>query len=237
MSVKTIFYRHLTFFVLGMFFSAATLGESNKALAGSNPTLEGSNPTLEGSDTAAKDLAERLNAINSLVADFQQTISSAEGETLQQASGSMAVKKPRMLNWKIASPYEHRVITNGQTIWLYDLDLEQITRQPFDNSIDQTPALLLSGNIEELQSSYTIEQSTSGNDEIRFSLIPKTAEGLFTRMVVVFQKERFAAMQIHDSFDQLTDIRFANLQLNPDIDDATFDFTPPEGVDIIDNES
>ena len=188
-------------------------------------------------DSAAKALSEQLNAINSLTANFQQTISSAEGEALQQASGQLSVKKPNQLRWQIAQPYEHWVITNGKTIWLYDLDLEQVSRQPFDSSIDQTPALLLSGNIEALQARYQIEQSSNDKAEVSFSLTPKAGDGLFTRLVVVFKKQQFAAMQIYDSFDQLTDIRFSDVQLNPVIDDKLFDFVPPADIDIIDNES
>jgi len=190
-----------------------------------------------GEKPAAEQLAEQLQSMDSLTARFNQSITDARGDQLQQAEGTLAVKRPRRFYWRTESPYEHLVVTDGILLWLYDIDLEQITKQPFSADLDRAPALLLSGELEEINKQYTIKLQRLGRDELQFTLLPNNADSLFRLLTISFGKHGLKAMTLKDSFDQLTEISFSDVKLNPRLKDKLFEFTPPEGIDVISNES
>ena len=191
----------------------------------------------EPDDSAAALLAKQLSTMDSLRAHFQQQIKDHRGTLLQQASGTVSVKRPRRLHWRTEQPYQHLVVTDGITLWLYDIDLEQVSRQAFSADLDKAPALLLSGDIEQISKQYTVAVAAQSAGELSFTLTPLTADSLFKKLTVDFSEQRLAAMSLHDSFDQITQFTFSKVQLNPDVDEQLFQFTPPAGIDVISNES
>jgi outer membrane lipoprotein carrier protein len=182
------------------------------------------------------ELSKQLQTMESLSGQFEQQIKDNRGSVLQQASGRLSVKRPRRFYWRIDQPYEHLVVTDGTTLWLYDLDLEQISKQPFSAEMDQAPALLLSGEIELISQQYTVEMLSREQDSVSFKLTPIKADSLFKVLTISFRQKVLTAMSLQDSFDQLTEISFSNIQLNPAIDDQLFKFVPPAGIDVISNE-
>lgn len=186
---------------------------------------------------AVQSLAMQLQAMESLQAKFQQTIRDGDAVVLQQASGTLSVKRPRRFLWRTDQPYEHLVVTDGITLWLYDIDLEQITRQAFNADLDRAPALLLSGEIEEIGRQYRVRALPSASNEKGFELTPRTGGGVFSTLSIVFKGGKLASMSFTDSFDQLTSIIFADVAVNLPLADTLFLFTPPPGIDVIDNDA
>jgi outer membrane lipoprotein carrier protein len=193
-------------------------------------------PLLAAELTAAEQLSAQLKPMHSLIAHFQQTIRDVDGVTLQQASGTLTVKRPRQFYWRTEQPYEHLVVTDGSTLWLYDIDLEQISKQAFDSDLDKAPALLLSGEIEAINKQYTVVSSSENANSQRYLLTPNKADALFRELTVVFIAGTLSSMSLRDSFDQQTIIEFTAVSLNPAVADSLFDFTPPAGVDVIADE-
>lgn len=199
--------------------------------------MSAAEPMPESNPNAVEQLTKQLAGMNTLTANFKQIISDAAGETLQQASGVITVKRPRRFYWRTDEPYEHLVVTDGKVLWLYDIDLEQITRQAFTADLDKAPALLLSGEVAEISRQYTVEIQASDKEALSFTLMPNNSDSLFKQLTISFKRGELAAMSLKDSFDQLTRINFDTVQRNTDIDDQLFIFSPPAGVDVIDNES
>ena len=191
---------------------------------------------VAASETAVQQLSAQLQAMNSLTAEFKQTINDNTGAVLQEAEGSLTVKRPRRFHWRTEQPYEHLVVTDGKDLWLYDIDLEQITQQAFTPDLDKAPALLLSGEVDEISKQYQVQVSSSADNTLTFTLTPNRPDNLFKQLTISFNNKQLKGMILKDSFEQLTTIMFSNVRLNVDVADSLFLFTPPDGVDVIRDE-
>ncbi len=187
-------------------------------------------------ETAVQQLSAQLQEMNSLSAHFKQTINDNNGTVLQEAEGSLTVKRPRRFHWLTEQPYEHLVVTNGKDLWLYDIDLEQISQQAFTADLDKAPALLLSGEVNEISKQYSVEVTTAEDKTLTFTLTPNQQDSLFTQLTISFNNKQLTAMELKDSFEQKTTIVFSDVKLNIDIADTLFDFVPPDGIDVIRDE-
>lgn len=188
-------------------------------------------------DNAVVHLIERLENIQSLKADFTQVIKDEKGELLQQSNGELLLKKPRKLYWRTNDPYQHLVVTDGKELWIYDIDLEQASLEPFSASLDQAPALLLSGDIKLISKRYHVHELSKRQGEQRFQLTPLTDDSMFKSLILTFEDMQLRSMVLSDSFEQHTEILFSGNQLNSDISDERFHFIPPKDIDVIRNES
>jgi len=191
---------------------------------------------VAASETAVQQLSAQLQAMNSLTAEFKQTINDNTGAVLQEAEGSLTVKRPRRFHWRTEQPYEHLVVTDGKDLWLYDIDLEQITQQAFTPDLDKAPALLLSGEVDEISKQYQVQVSSSADNTLTFTLTPNRPDNLFKQLTISFNNKQLQGMILKDSFEQLTTIMFSSVRLNVDVADSLFLFTPPDGVDVIRDE-
>lgn len=181
---------------------------------------------------AAARLNELLSRAQTMTGGFSQMTLSANGANLQETTGSLALKRPGMFRWHTDPPLEQLLVSDGQTIWLYDPDLEQVTIQQLDQRLSHTPALLLSGDVSRLQESFDI-QYTGGGNVLDFTLTPKDADSMFDSLRVSFSDGVINDMQMSDPVGQRTNILFRNVQLNAPLDDEQFTFEVPEGVDVI----
>lgn len=182
--------------------------------------------------TATENLERLLNPIQSLSADFQQLILDHSGTRLQSSNGRVELMKPGFFRWETLEPFPQLIVSNGETLWLYDQDLEQVTQQKVDQRISHTPALLLSGDMSQLQANFSVSGPTSGDDGL-FRLTPKEADPMYEVLRILFVKGVPAEMQLEDSLGQQTSLQFQNTQINPELDQNAFTFEIPEGVDLI----
>ncbi len=181
---------------------------------------------------AAARLNELLSRAQTMTGGFSQMTLSANGANLQETTGSLALKRPGMFRWHTDPPLEQLLVSDGQKIWLYDPDMEQVTIQQLDQRLSHTPALLLSGDVSRLQESFDI-QYTGGGNVLDFTLTPKDADSMFDSLRVSFSDGVIGDMQMSDPVGQRTNILFRNVQLNAPLDDEQFTFEVPEGVDVI----
>lgn len=183
-----------------------------------------------------KKLADNLDRLNNVGADFVQHTFDGKGTLLQTQSGSLALKHPNKFRWSSAEPFAQLLVSNGETLWQYDEDLEQVTIQVLNKKLSATPALLLSGDTDQIANEYDIYSETL-QDEEHFVLIPKQVDVLFDRLRLEFNgKKLLSRMVIQDEVGQKTIIRFENIQSNNPLNDADFVFEIPSGIDVIRNE-
>lgn len=180
-------------------------------------------------------LSDYLGDATSTTAKFEQFTYDAAGQLLQSQSGELFLKRPNKFRWQSAKPFEQLLISDGQVLWQYDQDLEQASKQLLDKRISSTPALLLSGNSEQLTAEYEI-YAEPVQEEMHFVLIPKRADALFDRLRLEFDNQKhLTRMVIKDEVGQKTVIGLSSMDYT-ELKNELFIFIAPVGTDIIDSQ-
>ena len=189
----------------------------------------------QADDAATQNLNALLGKIGSMSAHFEQHTLDPKNQPLQTLQGEMQVKRPGLFRWDTTRPFSQQIVANGQTVWVYDPELQQATRQKLDKQVGNTPALLLSGDSKKIASSFYVTQEKTGNKSLSaFVLKPKDKDAVFESLRVSFSGSQLNSMQLKDSLGQRTDISFSQIQVNGKIAESIFQFTPPKDVDVID---
>lgn len=182
----------------------------------------------------AEELAQLIKHYQTVQGKFTQRLVDSKEELLQESSGIFTVKSPGYFYWDTQEPFPQLLVSDLATIWLYDPDLEQVTLTPYSDSVDRSPALLLSGNVEQITQNYTVEKSTQA--ENTYILIPTFSPSNFSELQLTFDNNVLSTMQLKDSLEQTTSFYFTELVINQPVDNTLFSFEPPAGVDILKNE-
>ena len=180
-------------------------------------------------------LARLLADMESVSAEFSQTVGNRFGDVLQQSTGRMHVARPDKLRWEVDEPYPQLVVADGQSIWVFDPDLAQATVQPMDAAARDAAAVLLAGSAEELLRHFNVRAAEPPpNGGARFVLIPLAEDALFRELALTFAVGgALAGIDIGDHLDQFTRIVFSDVQRGAVLDSALFRFEVPPGVDVI----
>jgi len=161
---------------------------------------------------------------------FLQTISDEGGGALSTSEGEFALLKPHFFRWQINAPGRQLIISDGQTVWQYDQDLETVSRSPATH-VAQSPLALLLGDVASLEQHYLIDY---GDGQI--TLVPTAAEPLFESLTVMFNDNQATQLLIADSSGQMIHITLSDTiegALAPD----DFRFIPPDEINVVDLES
>ena len=204
-----------------------TAGEASVTLTGALTSAD-----IGQTDIAAGKLSRRLQSIQSLSADFMQETVQMAGRAPQVTSGHMTVQRPDNFRWEVKEPYPQLVIAGASLVTVYDPDLEQAVIRKMDQSLHDTPALLLSGDTSSLNQSYEINVVADGDNE-SYQLKPRSGERLFEVLEIRFKGKHLENMKLTDGLGAETRIRFTGLEENTKIDPELFQFTPPKGTDVI----
>lgn len=187
---------------------------------------------LADETVAVQKLTQLLNQAQTITARFSQLTLDGGGTQLQETAGQLALKRPGLFRWHTDEPMEQLLVSNGEKVWLYDPDLEQVTIQTLDQRLTHTPALLLSGDVSKISENFEISHKEGGN-VIDFILKPKSKDSLFDSLRLSFRDSVLNDMQLIDSIGQRTNILFLNVKMNEPLDDKQFSFDIPAGADVI----
>jgi outer membrane lipoprotein carrier protein len=188
---------------------------------------------VQADDTVAVSrLTEMLNKAQTITGRFSQLTLDGSGTQLQETSGELSLKRPGLFRWHTDAPMEQLLVSNGEKVWLYDPDLQQVTIQTLDQRLTHTPALLLSGDVSKISENFEISHK-EGGDVVDFILKPKAKDTLFDTLRLSFRNGVINDMQLIDSVGQRTNILFLGIKMNQAIDTAQFNFKVPEGADVI----
>jgi len=166
-----------------------------------------------------------------LEAAFQQTLRTHEGEILQQTEGEFYLDRPGKFRWNYKTPYEQIIVSDGERIWIYDVDLQQVTVQKQSSGLPATPMSLLEDS-STLHQNFNVTPIDEHDGVYRLKLLSKTNESDFGEIVIGLDEKGLRFMQLHDQFEQVTDIVFSDINMNKKLSDEIFEFIPPEGVDV-----
>lgn len=172
-----------------------------------------------------------LRDVKTLSADFHQELWTADQRLLETENGTLSLSRPNKFRWVYTDP-KLEVVADGTHLWTYDVELKQATVAPFDDTVTSSPAMLLSGDNNVRDGFDVVETYTAdGLDWIK--LVPKVAGTDFASILIGFQGDVPQRLELVDGLKQVTRIEFANVAVNPTLDDSLFDFQPPAGVDVI----
>jgi outer membrane lipoprotein carrier protein len=172
-----------------------------------------------------------FEGLRSLQAGFEQTIV-RNGQVLQETRGTLHIQRPGKFRWSYDAPFEQLIVTDGETLWVYEPDLEQVTRSRLDDTVGNTPAILLS-TLEPLGNLFSIIDAGPKDGLDWVMLEPLGEQTTFSSVFLGFKAGDLAAMEIIDALDHSVRIRFRHLERNITLDPGLFRFTPPPGVDVI----
>jgi len=164
-------------------------------------------------------------------ATFTQTVTSVDGTKKKTSSGQFEFVRPNRFRFVYAKPFEQQIVADGQKVWLYDVDLNQVTVRAMAQALGATPASLLAGGTFDKDFELKAMPAAEGLEWVQAS--PRAKDGPIQSLRVGFKGTALAALEIVDAFGQRSMLRFSALEQNPKLPDDNFRFTPPKGADVI----
>jgi len=165
-------------------------------------------------------------------ADFLQTVTTNNGRKPQNAAGQMLFSRPGKFRWTYDKPYYQLIVGDGERLWIYDRDLNQVTMKKLAVALGSSPAALLAGD-NELEKNFDLKEGGISDGIEWADAQPKNQEAGFQHLRIGFAGNTLRVMEITDSFGQVTTIVFENFERNPALPAAPFQFTPPKGADVL----
>lgn len=172
-------------------------------------------------------------------ADFTQVVTAParEGQATRSktSTGTFAFVRPNRFRFDYKKPFEQTIVADGQTLWLYDADLRQVTSRKQAQALGSTPAALIAAapDLATLRRDFTLEAMPAKDGLQWVQAVPKAKDGQLHSVKVGFRGNELAALEIHDSFGQRSLMTFANMEINAAIPPDTFNFKPPQGADVV----
>lgn len=183
----------------------------------------------------AETLRRFLDEATTLKAEFRQSLYTADSEEPQVSEGLLMIKRPGRFRWEYVVPPGQLVVCDGEKVWMYDEDLEQVTVRPVDDTLRGTPAMLLSGQAT-LDETFEVIGSHDEDGRTWVDLRPRSGSPEFESLRIGLTGGVMDRMELRDSLGQMTRIELFDLQSGLDLDDSLFEFVPPAGADVIGQE-
>lgn len=195
--------------------------------------------TVTSVDAGYSALDRFLKGLQSLQSDFTQTVQDSRDQVVEKSSGTLSIKRPGKFRWDYAKPNAQVIVSDGARIWLYDPELEQVTIRSVDQTLSGTPAMLLSGDSRSgqdlLRANFEVDHVEQRDGMTVVNLSPKRTDTDFKLVQLALKGDQLVAMSLTDKLAQTTLLEFSKFKRNASLSDATFKFTAPKGVDVIDN--
>jgi len=188
-------------------------------------------PGLAHAD-AMERFREFLRGTQSARAEFEQKVTDRERRLVQESRGTFAFQRPGRFRWTTARPYEQVIVGDGERVWIYDPDLEQVTVRRMAQALGSTPAALLAGSAE-VERAFTFAEAGRRDGLEWLEATPREKEAGFERIRLGLGAQGVEAMELHDHFGQTTVLRFSGLVRNPPLEPGMFRFVPPKGADVL----
>jgi outer membrane lipoprotein carrier protein len=176
-------------------------------------------------------LRDFVRDVRSGRAEFTQTVTSPDGKKKKTSSGSFEFSRPNRFRFAYVKPFEQTIVADGEHVWIYDADLNQVSKRRFSQALGATPAALLAGG--SLEQDFDLSGLPARDGLEWAEARPKAKEGAFQAVRVGFRGKGLAALEIVDSFGQKSVLRFDRFAANAPVAPDAFRFTLPPGADLI----
>jgi outer membrane lipoprotein carrier protein len=162
---------------------------------------------------------------------FAQSVIAKSGRKPKNSTGQFVLARPGKLRWAYDKPYKLLLVTDGEKLWSYDADLNQVSVSKTDKTLGASPAALLTG--ESLDSHFTLSEAGAAEGLEIVDAVPKAADSTFARVRIGLSNNLPRLMEVQDNFGQTTTLLFTEFRPNPVLAKDTFRFVPPKGADVV----
>jgi outer membrane lipoprotein carrier protein len=181
---------------------------------------------------ALAQLKEFATATKVARGEFTQRMQKNSAGGVETSSGSFAFARPGKFRWEVKKPFEQMMIADGENLFFYDKDLNQVTVKKLADAVGASPAMLLFGGAD-LDKAFDLKSLPSKEDVEWLEALPKNKEAGFDRIILGFKGGVPEAMEVRDAFNRVTSFQFKNIERNPKVESNQFQFTAPKGADVI----
>lgn len=178
------------------------------------------------------ELSSALNSMKSMKSDFMQTTYDNRGKALQYSSGNLAFIRPGKFRWEAKKPIPQLIIANGNRLWVVDPDLLQVTIRKVNREFGETPTMLLSENVVQLEKRFIVTSMKEGSF-VTYMLRPRKRDSTFQLIELKFKNNQITNMKLEDQLGHHTQIQFKNVMSNPKLSQTLFQYTPSREMDVI----
>lgn len=168
-------------------------------------------------------------------AQFTQQVLDKNGKVQQSASGTLSFARPGKFRWEYQKPYAQLIVGDGERLWVYDKELAQVTVKRLEGALGSSPAALLAGS-NDIEQYYNLNAKGVSRGLDWLEAYPKEPESMFQKVRMGFKGNTLDTMELYDQLGQVTVIRFSRIERNPKLPADSFTFTPPAGVDVIEDQ-
>ena len=163
---------------------------------------------------------------------FTQTVTDRSGRVVQRSNGEFLLSRPGKFRWSLDKPYRQLVVGDGEKVWIYDEDLNQVVVRRSGEALGSTPAALLAGS-DDVEKTFRWENLPASGGMEWLGATPVAKEPAFGEIRLGFDAQGLAALELVDAFGQKTVVHFGAITRNPPVGLDAFRFTPPPGADVI----
>ncbi len=194
--------------------------------------------TLASAD-GLQSLEAFVKTVKSGRAEFTQVVTSPTREGQQPkvktSSGTFEFQRPNRFRFVYKKPFEQTIVADGQTLWLHDVDLNQVTARKQSAALGSTPAALIAAapDLSALQKDFKLASAPDADGMQWVEASPLAKDGQLRSVRVGFKAEQLAALEILDGFGQRSVLTFSQLQTPAVLAADTFQFKPPAGADVM----
>lgn len=180
-----------------------------------------------------------VKTVKSGRADFTQVVTApakeAQTARVKTSSGSFEFARPNHFRFSYKKPYEQIIVADGQTLWLYDIDLNQVSARKQAQALGSTPAALIAAapDLRALQAEFNLTEAPQKDGLDWVVATPKARDSSLRSVAIGLRGADLAVLEILDSFGQKSTLRFSAFVANAPLSAASFEFKPPVGVDVI----
>ena len=172
-------------------------------------------------------------------AQFVQQVTSPPKEghigRVRNSSGSFEFLRPNRFRFVFKKPLEQVIVADGQTLWLYDVDLAQATARKQAQALGSTPAALIASatDLRAMEAEFELSNAAPSEGQAWVLARPRSKDGGLQSVRIGFKGGTLATLEILDSFGQRSVMQFTQFEANAPLDNALFQFKPPAGVDVL----
>ncbi|MEN1928122.1 outer membrane lipoprotein chaperone LolA [Luteimonas sp. MJ250] len=182
---------------------------------------------------ARDDLAAFSTGLKGLDGQFEQKLYDLDGRLKETSSGRVALSAPRLFRWEYATPYEQLIVADGEKVWVYDPDLEQVTVRAQGPEEQNSPLAALVDPAK-LERDFNVREGAESEGLSWLQLSPRDADqASFSSARLGFKGASLVRMEVVDTLGQRTEVTFSGWKRNPAFDRGTFRFVAPAGVDVV----
>lgn len=201
--------------------------------------LAGASAHADGLDS----LERFIKGVRSAKAEFTQVVTAparaGEAAKVRKSGGSFAFVRPDRFRFEYRKPFAQTIVADGDTLWMYDVELNQVSARKQAQLLGSTPATLIASapDLAALRKEYDL-QGQPVQDGLQWVLAtPKAQDGQLQSVRVGFRGDTatpvLVALDIVDRFGQRSELRFDKFEPNPSLPADLFQFKPPPGADVI----